>query len=252
MRSLCFVWALFWNSLLLADATPLRVAVASNFSPALNELIPDFNAQHPDIELLVSTGASGQLFAQITQGAPFDVYLAANGAYPQQLHAQGLAAAPVTYAHGRLLLISRHADPDWLTVLGNTQRLAIANPKLAPYGAAAQSLIARATREKSAFNGRILTANAVAQVQHWFAAGHVDSAFAAASMQPVDADYPQLDVTHLLAAPIIQQLAVLHRTRHAEAADALVQFLQSRATQAQLQRLGYAALTPKEAQHAQR
>ncbi|UTA48492.1 molybdate ABC transporter substrate-binding protein [Simiduia sp. 21SJ11W-1] len=219
-------------------AEPLRVAVASNFSPSLHTLLAQFHQQHPKINVQVSAGASGQLFAQIVQGAPFDVYLAANTDYPQKLFARQLAQMPVTYAHGRLLLISRHSGESWQALLAQTERLAMANPALAPYGAAAQTLLQQAPE----FNGRVLTATAVSQVQHWFAASHVDSAFAAASLQPANADYTQLDVTPFLAEPIAQQLAVLTRTRQPQAAADFVQFLLSANTQALLQAQGFRAL----------
>lgn len=223
----------------LSQADTLRVAVASNFSPALHKLLDEFHRQHAHIKVQISAGASGQLYAQILQGAPFDLYLAANASYPAQLHNQGLTQAPVTYTHGRLLLISQHKSDNWLTILRNTDRLALANPALAPYGARAAELLQQAADMNQPYQGRLMTATAVSQVQHWFASGHIDSAFAAASLQPKSARYTQLNVTPLLSKPIKQQLVVLNRSQQKAAAQLLIKFLLSDSIQQQLHTLGY-------------
>ena len=225
-----------------SHAEVLRLAVASNFKPALLRLLETFNAEHPDIEVQISAGASGQLYAQIRQGAPFDVFLSADAYYPTLLFQQQLAQTPQAYAHGKLVLISHQSADNWQSALAAAERVALANPDFAPYGNATQRLLM--AHDYWPLNARLITGNNVAQVQHWFTQHHVDVAFTAASLQNDGAKYTQFDLTPLLATPIEQKLVILTRTEIPQAANTLVQYLRQHRTQAQLATLGYVPLTP--------
>ncbi len=131
---------------------PVRVMVAANFKDCLTELADRYTAKTGQ-EVLLSSGATGMLFAQISAGAPCHLFFAADEQRPQQLVNAGLAIAEsrVTYATGRLVLWSPHttvATDDVNTALSSVQlvagqHIAIANPLHAPYGAAArQTLVA--------------------------------------------------------------------------------------------------------------
>lgn len=144
-----FLWALVLLSglapqIILADQ--IRIAVASNFVPALKVIANSFETQTGH-EILISPASTGKHFAQITQGAPFDIFFAADSNHPQLLEQQGIAVAGsrFTYAQGKLVLWSSDADilNSDLSVLGkgNFRHLAIANPKLAPYGMAAKQVL---------------------------------------------------------------------------------------------------------------
>ena len=137
-------------------ADVVHLAVASNFAKPIQALVADFEETHPH-QAQVSLGSTGKLFAQIQHGAPFDVLMAADQQRPALLEQQGRVVpdSRSTYATGRLVLWS--ADPQrfgsataaghWPSdagVLIGSERAAIANPKLAPYGAAAQQVLQRA------------------------------------------------------------------------------------------------------------
>lgn len=129
-----------------AAADPLTIAVASNFRGPIEEITQQFKAKiGQDIRL--STSSSGKLFAQIAHGAPFHVFLSADQKTPHRLEAEGFAVkgSRFTYAIGRLVLWSNRPGFEVTSekVLSNAdiERLAIANPKLAPYGLAAKQTL---------------------------------------------------------------------------------------------------------------
>jgi molybdate transport system substrate-binding protein len=131
-----------------AHADDIVVAVASNFLPAMEEISRDFEEAH-NHKVIVVGGSTGKHFAQISAGAPFDAFFAANSAFPARLENDGIAVSGsrFTYALGKLTLWS--PDPHLVdsegTVLAGADfhRLAIANPKLAPYGRAAKQVLSK-------------------------------------------------------------------------------------------------------------
>lgn len=133
--------------LLLAGAAEaqerIQVAVSSNFVLAFTEIAMSFK-EKTGIHALARTGSTGQLYAQITNGAPFDVYVAADAQRPEALEhsGYGVEGTRFTYALGRLVVWSREVD-DCLAVLHDPSAgyIALANPDLAPYGAAARDFL---------------------------------------------------------------------------------------------------------------
>lgn len=118
------------------------IAVATNFkSPAL-QLIDDFQHKSPHTITLVS-GSTGKLYAQILNGAPYDLFLAADQTRPNLLEQQGFAieGSQTTYATGQLVLLGRQAVDKTTLLEGHFAKLALANPKLAPYGQAAMEVL---------------------------------------------------------------------------------------------------------------
>ena len=133
-------------SLLFAAATlaagEINIAVAANVSYAIEELKAEFAKVSPETKVQVTLGSSGKLTAQIKNGAPYGLFMAANMKYPEALHADGIAVTePVVYAQGALAYLS--AKPtDFsrgiaLIAEDSIKKVAIANPKTAPYGKAA-------------------------------------------------------------------------------------------------------------------
>lgn len=123
-------------------AGTIKVAVAANVSYAIEELKTVFGDKHSDIKIEVILGSSGKLTSQIRQGAPFSLFMSANMNYPQALFEEGKATnKPVVYAQGVLAFLSnKKRNPcKEETVLNDDdiQKIAIANPKTAPYGVAA-------------------------------------------------------------------------------------------------------------------
>lgn len=128
------------------NTLPLRIAVASNFTPVLKMLLADFT-QQTGIKTQIISGASGAMFLQIKHGAPFDIFLSADSQRPKQLELAGYALknSRKTYAVGQLALYSSAMDsPKYLSIeqlQSPPKRFAIANPDIAPYGKAAKETL---------------------------------------------------------------------------------------------------------------
>ena len=235
--------------LLLAAAAPpalhadqVRVAVAANFASAATE-IGELFKETTGHEALHSFGSSGQLYAQIAQGAPFDVFLAADGSYPRRAVQDGLAVADsaFTYATGRLVLFS--ADPDRVDGRdsleeGEFTRLAIANPDLAPYGAAALEVL-EALGVANRLQARLVRGNNVAQTYQFVITGNAELGFVALAQVIGHERGSRWIVPPELHAPIAQDAVLLARASGSEAAAAFLAFLRGPAAAAVLARYGY-------------
>ncbi|WP_321284320.1 molybdate ABC transporter substrate-binding protein [uncultured Vibrio sp.] len=135
----CLAFSLLSNT---AFSQTLTVAVANNFYGPMKALVSDYEQQQSD-DVEISTGSTGQLYAQIINGAPFDLFFSADQHRPQLLVEKQLAEDEFTYAQGVLVAWSPSENLDVKTELfsANFQYLAIADPKLAPYGLAAQQAL---------------------------------------------------------------------------------------------------------------
>jgi molybdate transport system substrate-binding protein len=223
---------------------PLRVAVAANFAAPLERIAASFTAAHQSpVEL--TSGSTGKLATQIENGAPFDLYLAADERRPRTLHAAGLAEAPFVYAVGRLALVgSRLLDPaDGRAALLDTdaQHIAIANPELAPYGAAALATLGwlglRETLEP-----RLVYGENVAQALHFVRSGGAELGLVPESLARSEG-LPRWSVPSDAHEPIRQAGVVLTprsggRARH-PAASAFVAHLSRPEIRALIHAAGY-------------
>lgn len=226
-----------------ARADSVRVAVAGNFLPALERLAPDFEAQQGH-RLSLSAGSTGKLYAQIRQGAPFDVFLAADARRPRRLEADGLTVpgTRVTYARGRLVLWAPQAAPgeDLVRRLQAVPRprVALANPRLAPYGAAAEAWL----RDRELWEGlsvRAVRGESVAQAWQFVASGNADLGLVALSQLRL-ASATVTGQWLLLPSrehPPIEQQAVL--LRDIRAGRELLAWLLSPGVQERLRTFGY-------------
>ncbi|MBC8405535.1 MAG: molybdate ABC transporter substrate-binding protein [Planctomycetes bacterium] len=125
------------------EIAPLQIAVASNFVPTMKALVEAYTSQSTH-EVVLSAGSTGKHYAQILNGAPFDLFFAADVQRPTLLEEQSRAHSRFTYAIGQLVLWTPQADVEladqqWLQ--SDFNHFAIANPKLAPYGLAAQQVL---------------------------------------------------------------------------------------------------------------
>ncbi|MDY0238719.1 MAG: molybdate ABC transporter substrate-binding protein [Campylobacterales bacterium] len=140
MKKLFFTAIVFFGLTLQAET--IRLAVAANVAFAMDELIVEFNKTHPNVKIEPTFSSSGKLVAQIKNGAPYDIFMAANMAFPKEIYDSGLATTkPIIYAQGALAFFSSK-EFDFskgmeLLTDPSIQKIAIANPKTAPYGAAA-------------------------------------------------------------------------------------------------------------------
>lgn len=129
-----------------AHAEKITVAVAADLKYAMDEIVTSFNKSHSGHEVEVVYGSSGKFFTQIQQGAPYDVYFSADISYPRELAKKGFAASEaIPYAFGRIVLWSNSMDATKMTLANLTDpkiaRIAIANPKHAPYGKRAEEAL---------------------------------------------------------------------------------------------------------------
>jgi len=123
------------------NASTINIAVASNVSYAIKELIKEFNKSYPDIKVRVILGSSGKLSAQIKYGAPYHIFMSANMLYPNTLYDDKLCAKkPIVYAQGKLAYLSiktrDFSNINKLLQDKQIRKIAVANPKIAPYGKA--------------------------------------------------------------------------------------------------------------------
>ncbi len=221
----------------------VKVAVAANFTAVMNEIAPAFEADSGH-DTVVSYGSTGKLYAQITQGAPFEVFLAADQARPQRLVEAGRAEPAFTYAIGELVLWSSDPDrigDDGAAVLraGDYRYLAIANPKTAPYGAAAvQILEALGLRQATA--ARLVQGNNIAQTYQFVLTKNAELGFVARSQVVLDARGSRWIPPQSLYDPIRQDGVRLTQGQDNPAAQAFVRYLQGPEARAVIRKYGYA------------
>lgn len=230
-----------------ALAEQALVAVAANFSAVARQLETAFEQESPH-RIDISVASTGQLFAQIVNGAPFDLLLAADQERPARLEELGLAVPGTrrTYAIGRLALWS--ADPAVLTEEGaqllrasQFRSLAIANPRVAPYGVAAVETL-RSLGIYTALQDRLVTGENVAQAFALVASGNAELGLVALSSLP-DTDRRDAGrrwlVPRDLHAPIRQDAVLLTRARGDAAAKQFLEFLAGARAGRMLRRSGY-------------
>jgi molybdate transport system substrate-binding protein len=235
MRKIIALLALCLGPMLLpVQAAELHVAVAANFSGPLQKLAPLFQ-QASGHQLVISAGSSGQLYTQIKQGAPFDVFLSADTDKPQQLEKEGLAVpgSQFTYAVGSLVLWSSKpgvVDADGKVLQSQRYHLiSIANPQTAPYGTAAQQVLTKlGLWDTLNQEHRIVTGENITQTWQFAASGNVDLSFVALS-QVLGADGNIAGSSWLvpqsLYDPIEQAGAIVAATKEKAAAEAFMTWL---------------------------
>ncbi|RMF94956.1 MAG: molybdate ABC transporter substrate-binding protein [Gammaproteobacteria bacterium] len=237
-----------WLLALLFAAVPAAgaealIAVAANFLQPARALVTDFTkASGHHIEL--SGGSTGKLYAQVLNGAPYDALLAADQRRAAALEAAGIAVpgSRFIYARGRLLLWSaepalREAELIERLRAGRFRKLAIANPELAPYGAAAREALRRLGLWEQLAT-RIVRGENVAQAYAMAASGAAELAFIAASLQPRSGGAWLVPET--LHEPIHQDAVLLRHGAGNPAARAFLDWLRSPAARQRLQAYGYA------------
>ncbi len=244
-RAMALLAAVLWagGSADRATARDVAVAVAANFTAPAGEIAAAFERATGDHAVL-SFGATGQIYEQIVKGAPFDVFLSADAERPRRLVAEGRAApgAPVAYAFGKLVLYSTQPGlvdgQGAVLARGSFTHLAIADPAVAPYGAAAVDVLQR-RGVYEAVAPRLVRGASIGQAYTFVSTGAADLGFVALS-QVIDTPGgsrwipPQTDY-----APIEQDAVVTAAGRDNPAAARFLGFLRSPAARAIIRRYGY-------------
>lgn len=231
---------------LQAHAGEVAVAVAANFTAPMQKIAAAFE-QDTGHKAVLSFGATGKFYAQIVNGAPFQVFLAADDTTPARLDGEGrtVAGSRFTYAVGQLVLWSPQAHyvdaQGQVLKTGDFKHLSIANPKLAPYGAAALQVLDRQGLT-AALQPRIVTGENIAQAYQFVASGNAQLGFVALSQVMEDGKIPKGSAWIVPAAlhePLRQDAVLLAAGKDSAAAAALLQYLRGDKARAVIRSYGY-------------
>lgn len=223
----------------------LRIAAASDLRFALDEALTGFRAANPGLKVDAVYGSSGNLFAQIREGAPFDVFLSADAEYARRLAGEGLSEPPFPYAIGRLALVVRKEtglDPKGFGDLLKSptiRRIAIANPAHAPYGRAAEAAL-RTWKVYDAVKVKLVFGDSVSQAAQFMDSGAAQAGLIAVShARAKSSDLAFAEVPEGLHPPLDQSGVVLNRTTSMDAARAFQKYLTGPPGRAVLGRHGF-------------
>lgn len=227
-------------------AAEVQVAVAANFTAPLQAIAGEFE-KDTGHKMVAAFGATGQLYAQIQNGAPFEVFFSADESTPAKLDSEGLgvSGSRFTYAIGSLVLWS--AKPGYLdgsdAVLKANQykHLAIANPKAAPYGLAASEVLEKLGLS-AAVKGKLVEGQNITQTHQFIATGNAELGFVALSQVYQDGQLSSGSawmVPAELHTPIKQDALILKKGEHNPAAAALTEYLKGEKAAAIIKSYGY-------------
>jgi len=229
-----------------AHAGEVQVAVAANFAGTMEKLVAQFQKDTGHKAILAS-GATGKFYAQIRNGAPFEVLLSADDETPARLEAEGHAVAKsrFTYAVGRLVLWSAKANyvdaGGAVLKTGDFTHLAIANPKTAPYGAAAVAVIDKLGLT-ARLQPRLVQGENIAQAFQFASTGNAELGFVAQAQVWRDGKFTAGSgwiVPATMHAPIRQDAALLTKGARNPAAQALLDYLRTDKAKALIRAYGY-------------
>ena len=231
---------------LTAHADEVQVAVAANFTAPMQQIAPLFE-KDTGHKAMLSFGATGKFYAQITNGAPFEVLLAADDETPVKLEkeALGVAGSRFTYAIGRLVLWS--ANPDLVDAAGailktgSFKHLALANPKTAPYGAAAMEVMNK-LGVVTELQPRFVQGESITQTQQFVATGNAELGFVALSQVFKDGKLTAGSMWAIpgkLHEPILQDAVLLAKGKDKPASLALMAYLKGEKARAIIKSYGY-------------
>jgi molybdate transport system substrate-binding protein len=231
---------------LAAHADEVQVAVAANFTAPMQQIAALFEKETGH-KAMLSFGATGKFYAQIVNGAPFEVLLAADDETPAKLEKEGLgvAGSRFTYAVGKLVLWSASADlvdaAGAVLKTGNFRHLALANPKTAPYGAAAMEVMNK-LGVLSALQPRFVQGDNITQAQQFVVTGNAELGFIALSQVYKDGKLTAGSmwvVPGKLHEPILQDAVLLANGKDKPAPVALIAYLKGDKARAIIKSYGY-------------
>jgi len=229
-----------------AHADEVQVAVAANFTAPIKQIAPDFE-KDTGHKIVAAYGATGKFYAQIKNGAPFEVLLAADDETPSKLvkEGAGIAGSNFTYAIGKLVLWS--AMPAIVDAKGEVLKkgsfdhIAMANPKLAPYGAAAMDVM-KAIGVLDVLQPKIVTAENIGQTYQFVTSGNALLGFVALSQVMKDGKIGEGSAWVIpanLYQPIKQDAVILDKGKGKPAVEALMKYLKGDKARAVIKSYGY-------------
>ncbi len=230
-----------------AHADEVSVAVAANFTAPMQKIAAEFEKDSGH-KAVLSFGATGKFYAQINNGAPFGILLAADDTTPAKLaqEGKGVAASRFTYAIGQLVLWSKQAgyvdDKGAVLKTGDYRHIAIANPKLAPYGLAAMETLKNLGLTDQV-TPKIVQGENIGQTYQFAASGNAQLGFVALSQVMEDGKLREGSawiVPSTMHEPIRQDAIVLNSAKDNAAATALMEYLKGDKARAIIKSYGYA------------
>jgi len=245
VKRLVFIYLL---SVVSALSSTISVAVAANVSFVMEDLKKEFNKSHPDIKVDLTVGSSGKLATMISHGAPYHIYLSANMEYADTLYQNKVAITkPVVYAKGALALISNkdlNLSKGISVVLeDNLKKIAIANPKTAPYGKATVEALKNANIYKK-IKDRFVYGESISQTV-MYATKMADLGFIAKSAlySPLMSHYKKgiswIDLDPKLYTPIKQGIVILKEGKGSSDVRSFYDFLLSESAKEIFKKFGY-------------
>ncbi len=245
-KMLLFIVCLLSLSLVNASNSQqsLTVAVASNFRPTLQKIVTRFEKLTGN-KVLISSASTGKLYQQIKNGAPFDIFLAADAIHPTLLTKTKLAVAQsrFTYALGRLVLWAPkkdiHSSGAQFLKRENYRYLSIANPKFAPYGIAAQQVL-KSLGVWAQLRPRIVEGENVSQAVNYVASHNAELGIVALSLvKGLSKSVNVWLIPTTLYQPIQQQAVLLTRAKNNKLASQFIHFLKTNNTKILIRDSGY-------------
>lgn len=244
IRTCLFVSVVFL-AVLPVQAATLNVAVASNFAYTLKLLSADFE-KRTGHQLRISSASTGKLYTQIQHGAPFDVFMSADEQRPELLVSENKAelSSAYVYARGRIVLMSNIISGKTcqdVLVSSDLKRLSIANPKIAPYGAAAQQVMEKLDLWVQ-LQPRLVKGENIAQTLQFVSTKNAQAGFVSKSMLNMGKQIDHAciwDVPVDMYSPINQKMVVLNKSKDKVAVQAFAQYMKSVGAKEIIKATGY-------------
>ena len=243
MKRLVFIFSMLFVGSLKGQS--IKVAVAANLQSIIKVLAQDFN-QKTGLTIEPIIGASGNLAAQIKNGAPYDLFLSADMNFPSQLYNEGFSSQkPIVYAKGSLIICSNQdiIIENWGNLLqsGKVVKIAIANPKIAPYGKATEEALTKLDILKN-IQPKLVYGESISQVNTYITTGVVDIGFTTQAMVTDQTNKNKLYwkvVDANLYQPIEQGMVVLKSADNNNSVQKFYQYLLSTSAKAIFEQYGY-------------
>lgn len=245
MKKILFSLTLLFTSLF---AGQINIAVAANVSYVIEELVKQFNITNPDTKIVVTLGSSGKLTAQIKNGAPYNIFMSANMDFPQSLYNEKIAITkPIIYAQGGLVILSsKEIDfKNGLNILKNEElsKIAVANPKTAPYGIATKEALEKANIYEDIKNKFVYGESISQTVVYTVTAANIGiiskSSLFDRNMSSYKENVNWIDIDSTLYSPIDQGIVMLNNAKDNKEAKAFYEFILSQNAKEIFRKYGY-------------
>lgn len=245
MKKILFSLTLLFTSLF---AGQINIAVAANVSYVIEELVKQFNITNPDTKIVVTLGSSGKLTAQIKNGAPYNIFMSANMDFPQSLYNEKIAITkPIIYAQGGLVILSsKEIDfKNGLNILKNEElsKIAVANPKTAPYGIATKEALEKANIYEDIKNKFVYGESISQTVVYTVTAANIGiiskSSLFDRNMSSYKENVNWIDIDSSLYTPIDQGIVMLNNAKDNKEAKAFYEFILSQNAKEIFRKYGY-------------